>query len=572
MNPLLELNIYTLSIPLLEHQKSAVHWMKMRENKSNLCCVGGLLADEMGLGKTMDCIALIVSDEIHIDTCTHTKLTLIVVPSSLLYQWKEEIITKTNIPENCIALYHGTKKEKSIEAIQEGKVFIVLVSYDGLREENTLRKSVLLGHSWHRVILDEAHRIRNQCNKTTKTVLSLQSRRRWVVTGTPFNNSLSDLATLASFIKVPPYNATEWWNAHKNDTKAIQQWTQNYVLQRRKNILPMKPLKDTIVEINFTLQERNLYKNIFHEMYRKYEVYHRSLHKNQFTAVLTHILALRQICNHPLLLLGKEWILQQKTIQTTECSHCKTKCTQKKIKLLECGHGVCNQCSSESSLCNLCTKLSFWMKRNGEYVCSSKIIAIVEYCKKILTETTEKIVIFSQWTSFLDILEHFMKPIEFCRYDGNVPVESRNSVIREFNQSASKRVLLCSLLCGCVGLNLQIASRVVMCDLWYNPYIEKQAIDRVNRIGQKNNVEVVHFIMKGSIEDSVRHVQNKKLLLGDNVLFGNKSADSSSKKDDFVDIHAIFKRIFKKNGIKRILSCEEEEMYSSKRQCVNNKL
>jgi SNF2 family DNA or RNA helicase len=199
-----------------------------------------------------------------------------------------------------------------------------------------------------------------------------------------------------------------------------------------------------------------------------------------------------------------------------------------------------------------------------KYIGSSKTNAIVDLCRKIIDgNDTDKVVVYSQWAGFLDLVEYFLKERGYksFRYDGDiVDFKKRSSVITNFNAVDSERIILCTLQCGGVGLNLVAANHVILADGWYNPFLEEQAINRVHRIGQTKDVYVYRLITKKSIEmDIYKRQQRKKSVAYDifSSIFRREDGPGSKKSTDLedgstirdrhtglteMDVHDIFKR------------------------------
>jgi SNF2 family DNA or RNA helicase len=610
-----------LRTQLMSHQDQALAWMRVRERVADTQNGGGILADDMGLGKTLDCIALMVDS---LRNCRRLgegskpgsmvfpMINLVVVPFSLLPQWREEILQHTDAPDSAVLTYHGSNRRDSLNRfINRGRGFVVLTTYEVIRQEYSeemkrrtdkdaprgRRKgtipsdpSPLFVHTWYRIFLDEAHRIRTNSNVTTKAVCFLLSRRRWCITGTPFNNKIDDLITLCRFIGIAPYNSTHWWNVHGADHRVLAAWVETYVLNRTKDILNLPPQDSLVVTVEFEREEQVFYSRVFSDALRQYMRFkntHGSKRFKMFGTVLSWLIRLRQVCDHPLLMLGRAWTRPYADKSSAGEFHAKEVCCLCKesaddvgyLKDLECGHYVCQFCTMKDVRCSSCEQLSLWLGeeivteetnssqtryslrnrreprtvRVRRYRINSKCRAIIDFCKERLgRDESNKIVIFSQWTGFLDLLENFFgqEGLNFLRYDGDIAkADARNSVIREFRTPESGRIILCSLQCGGLGLNLTVANIAILADSWYNPFLEKQAVDRVHRIGQTKPVEVVRFIVNRSIEMDVSRIQERKKATAGNILSGvGMSAPTRRDLGDVasgiseMDVHEIFRK------------------------------
>ncbi|KAI5953864.1 RAD5 [Candida margitis] len=299
---------------------------------------GGILADEMGLGKTIATLALVNSvpyDSLQVkdENRYASKTTLIVVPMSLLTQWKEEFEKANNNDRHVCRLYYGDETEVDLSLSlcnlkQNSKIPIVVITTYGTilneyakiskhrNSKGELPKSGLYSVKFFRIILDEAHNIRNRNTKTAKSIYELQSSRKWTLTGTPIVNRLDDLYSLAKFLELDPWNNFSYWKTFVTlpfEQKKISQTLdviksilEPIFLRRtknqRKNGKPLVelPEKEVVIEeIKFNDQEAKLY-NWFKS--RAFESFAEGVKTGQlmrqYTQILTHILRLRQVCCH----------------------------------------------------------------------------------------------------------------------------------------------------------------------------------------------------------------------------------------------------------------------------------
>lgn len=394
---------------LMPHQIEAVEWMEERE----IPCReghpgGGILADFMGLGKTVDVIACLVKS---LERCPRyapepdtppscmkaimkkkVMMNLIIVPLSLISQWKDEIMFHSTTSESHILIYHGDKRRDALrKAVENGTCFIVITTYDlvarefseeckykdmisEMNGETDLTCSPLYDIHWVRIILDEAHRIRTKNNAVTKAVCALRSNRRWCVTATPFNNCINDLVTLTSFINVAPYRHAAWWQAYENNQEAITKWRKTFVLMRDKSILQLPPQHILILPITLSPEEREYYSKELRDAVDKYFRFRNSRGAERFKlygSVLSYLIRLRQICVHPLLILGRAWTRPYshessagKFLPEEMCCMCKESADDLGyLKELGCGHYVCYDCIEhlEAEIPSIDTSTSGWI-------------------------------------------------------------------------------------------------------------------------------------------------------------------------------------------------------------------
>jgi len=664
---------------LMPHQVYALEWMKTCEQKQG----GGILADDMGLGKTMDSIALMMSDitdapgassSHHHEQPQQWPSTpnLILCPKSLLGQWRDEIMAHTNVPFERILIYHGKRRQtkrrhhqqwlrqrhdkqqqeqssSSSSSVQEVPVvaapaepataalfFVVLMTYDTLRAEHKQHfhrkrsastRSFVFDTHWRRIILDEAHLVRAQNTQVSHAVMALQAERRWCVTGTPYNNSVSDVASLCAFLRIAPYHSMHWWNKHNEDEKAIAQWREQCLLRRTKSILDLPPVEHVIIDCPLDARERAFYDYIFQLAVRKYAQFQSSLQRNKlqmFGTMLSYLLRLRQACDHPLVVLGRVYtrVLSRLSLSSTaaientvadqSCVGCACSADTNGGALceLDCGHRLCAPCfrdmtaqlqkSSSSaasvaavvecdshdddgddvdstttpstSVCALCDQATHWkqaliqppapspavpllfggsvpQKPSVARFPSTKIQQMIECVADARRRNAQsKTVIFSQWTTAMDVIENALisEGYGVVRYDGDVSnIDKRNHYVRMFKDDPSKQIFLGSLQAGGLGLNLAVADTVIIFDSWYNPFAEDQAVDRVHRMGQKRPVRVIRLRCPGTVEDDVLRIQHRKRMAAE-TLFSEKrwastaiTLESTAITED--DVHSIFR-------------------------------
>jgi DNA repair protein RAD5 len=527
-------------------------------------CKGGILADEMGLGKTVMLISLIHTNlKPSRSACKQIKKTneggsLIIVPLSLMSQWKSEIE------------YHGTGlsvieyySEKSRNLLDLKNTDVVLTTYGILTSESS-NKGPLTQINWFRVILDEAHTIRNRNTATAKAAFKIKADHKWLVTGTPIQNKIDDLYSLVRFLELDPWSDYFWWNRiitqkfnQKNSDSFIilQRLLKPIMLRRTKDtklengtpIITLPRLSISTIRIELNNEERNLYDKLV------------NIFKHKFTSLLledkvkTHIscifellLRLRQFCDHQYLVLTRCDVRSPEKLEKFlskfsndneaymqglrerinngdefDCSVCLEPCDDP--VLTKCVHVFCRTCASiqaeKNHNCPLCKKPlcisdlksmprnnKFNINLSSEWKSSSKI----EILLSLLKSSSEPTVIFTQWTSMLDIIEIALNnhQISFCRLDGSLSKSQRESNLNQFK--AGVQVLIVSLKVGCQGLNLTCATRVIILDPWWNPAVENQAIERVHRIGQLKDVVAYRLICMNTVEEKILEMQNQK--------------------------------------------------------------
>ncbi|KAA8647616.1 hypothetical protein EYZ11_003227 [Aspergillus tanneri] len=532
---------------------------------------GGILADDMGLGKTIQIISLILANP-QPRMPGASKCTLIVSPVGVMSNWRNQIQDHTrseNTPR--VHVYHGTGKK---EAANLEQYDVVITSYGALAMEynpdaRTPPKRGIFSVHWRRIVLDEGHTIRNPRSKGFLAACNVRADSRWSLTGTPIVNTLKDLYSQVRYLglsggleDMAVFNGALIRPLMSDDPNArllLQALMCTICLRRRKDMdfvnLRLPALTSRVLRVKFHPHEEEKY-NMFQSEAKGVLLDMRSKEKTgtTYSHLLEVILRLRQVCNHWALckkridnlteLLEKDKVVPltpenikalqdmlQIRIESQEtCPVCLDVLEQPIITA--CGHsfdrGCIEQVIERQHKCPMCradientTTLVSPAAEMGESTDSvsadpdhpsSKIEALI----KILTAQGQasgtKTVVFSQWTSFLDLLEPHLHRhgIGFARIDGKMSSASRDNSTYRFSRDPNCIVLLASLSVCSVGLNLVAANQAILADSWWAPAIEDQAVDRVYRLGQMRETTVWRLIMENSIEDRVLAIQETK--------------------------------------------------------------
>uniref|UniRef100_A0A8C1SA44 Helicase-like transcription factor n=1 Tax=Cyprinus carpio TaxID=7962 RepID=A0A8C1SA44_CYPCA len=596
--------------------------------------LGGILADDMGLGKTLTTIALIVSnfhngkplplEQCHIKNITFqegssmsstcrkkstskesftgnqsvwdvgtgkvpsgggggsgARATLIVCPLSVLSNWLDQFEQHIRADVTLkVYLYYGAERIRSVNLLSEQDV--VLTTYNVLSSDyGNKGNSPLHKVSWLRVVLDEGHVIRNPNALQSKAVLELQSERRWILSGTPIQNSLKDLYMLLSFLKLKPFDLKEWWNriiqrpvtmGDRVGLKNLQALVKGITLRCTKN---SKVAGCTLVQ----LPERRVFVQHVRREGRKiktaclYRYFEEGTVMTNYADVLAILVRLRQHCCHPSLV-GKytraddpgtpsvlrEHLINKITLvlnsgSDEECAISLDSLRQPVITY--CAHVYCRPCicevirSEKQARCPLCRapiKTKELVEYPGEEMeagpatgencrSSSKVDALMSNLLKLRNEDpTVKSLVVSQFTRFMDLIEVPLREygFSFTRLDGSMAQKTRAKAIQDFQDSSpgSPTIMLLSLKAGGVGLNLTAASHVFMMDPAWNPAAEDQCVDRCHRLGQIRDVVITKFIVKDSVEENMVKIQKKKQELVDKAFGVKKPQDLKQARID----------------------------------------
>lgn len=466
-----------LNANLRSYQLMGYKWLTLLDKYG----LGGILADDMGLGKTVQMLAVVLS---YIENAKNPKPSIVVCPSSLTLNWENEI--NKFAPSIKTLIIHGNSEEraKQIKSILDYQ--IIVTSYDSLKRDVDIYEEQNIEFKY--IIADEAQYIKNNNTQNAKTIKVIHSETRYALTGTPIENSLSELWSIFDFI-MPGYLLSykkfkeqyEIPIAKDNDIECmnrLKMMIEPFVLRRiKKEVLTELPDK-TVTVLNNEMQDEQL-KIYASYIARAKEEAIREIGENGFERsqikILALLMRLRQICCHPSLFLNNY-------------------------------HG-------ESSKMNQCME-----------VIKDAILA------------GHKILLFSGYTSMFEILERELKreKIKYSKLTGQTKVGDRIKLVDEFNENEETKVFLISLKAGGTGLNLIGADVVIHYDPWWNLSAENQATDRTYRIGQKRNVQVYKLITKNSIEEKIYELQKKKARLAENMLSTQQTFINKLSKDDIM--------------------------------------
>ena len=461
---------------LRPYQLTGYKWLKtLAENE-----LGGILADDMGLGKTLQSIVYIAS-EMQKGTKSHH---LIVCPTSLIYNWQDEI--ENFAPFIKALVITGTPNERQ-EAIAGYKNYDVLItSYPLIRRDISSYEKL----EFHTVFIDEAQFIKNDSSLNAKSVKRLRAKHRYALTGTPIENSLSELWSIFDFI-MPEYLYThsrfvELYEKPimKEDAQALtdlHQHIEPFILRRmKKDVLTELPDKyETKMLTDLSEGQKLIYlsflENIRSEIHS--EIAENGVEKSRMK-ILAALTRLRQICCHP---------------------------------------------------------STFLENYQGG---SGKLELLMEIIPEAIAND-HRILVFSQFTSMLRIIEGELKDLDIPYFylEGSTPTQDRNEFVKRFNAGEGK-VFLISLKAGGTGLNLTGADTVIHYDPWWNPAVEDQATDRAYRIGQQNKVHVMKLITKGTIEEKIFKLQRKKKELSDSIISSKEVFINSLSREELEELFA----------------------------------
>lgn len=457
---------------LRDYQKQGLNWLNFLDDFD----FGGCLADDMGLGKSIQIIAFILTQR----KKNKTNTNLLVVPTSLIFNWQAEIAKFA--PSLKILTAYGAERKKDISSFDHYEV--VLTTYGTLISDVVFLKK----YTFNYIFLDESQNIKNIDSQRYKAVRLLNARNRIAITGTPIENNTFDLYAQLSFTCPGLLGSRQYFKdiyslpidkfKETRRAKELQQKINPFILRRtKKEVAKELPDKtEMVVYCEMGKEQRQVY-DAYEKEFREFisAKTNEEIPKNSMN-VLRGLTRLRQICNSPKLLSDE--------------------------KLYE-----------DSS---------------------SKIDAIVEQIEN--KSSRHKILIFSQFVSMLDLikLELQARSIRFEYLTG--ATKNRASVVNSFQDNVETRIMLISLKAGGTGLNLTEADYVFLVDPWWNPAVENQAIDRCYRIGQKKNVVAIRLICPGTVEEKIMKLQESKKELADGLIQTEGSILKSLGKTDLLKL------------------------------------
>ncbi|KAF8244002.1 hypothetical protein K440DRAFT_29880 [Wilcoxina mikolae CBS 423.85] len=545
---------WRLKTQLLSHQKQGLYFLQRREQglsifDSSTIAVGkaicskikgGILADHMGLGKTLTILSLITATLELADTHhsemedllsapefkMRSRATLVVTPVSTLGNWEEQIATHVWPGRLRYFVYHGKNRPTDPASLCDYDV--VFTTFSIVSQEWKSERDPLHAIDFYRLVLDEAHEIRAEKSQRSRSVCALTSERRWAVTGTPFQNNLTDIATLFKFLKYTPLDtkigfqnyilATQ--TGEKSGMDNLRSALKAVCLRRTKATIEadLPQRTEQICFLDFRSDEKELYESHKKKMARNRT--HGSA--SSVADTLRCLSKLRMICDHGLDLLPPE------NFEGLGCPH-RSICTEC-IELLpgtDGGLSECEECSvDEAPTPEAAPEMGLGRFPNYRGP-STKVNALLQ---AIINDNTgdhnsPKHVVFSVWTRMLDLVGIALERagIPFCRLDGSMPRARRDAELKKFRDDSRFLVILISLMAGGVGINLTCASRVHMMEPHWNPMVELQALERVHRLGQTRDVLITRYIIRGSFENNMLACQRKKLELARQSLDAGKA-------------------------------------------------
>lgn len=442
---------------LRPYQENGYAWL----NYMNELGFGACLADDMGLGKTVQVLAYLEQ----MRKSKEDSHCLLVVPASLLGNWEKE--TGKFAPEMDYQILHGKTSEKLGIDYSKRDVFLTITTYGMVSRIQELKETV-----WDCVILDEAQAIKNPLTKQTKEIKKLQTSMRIAMTGTPIENDLTNLWSLFDFLNKGLMGTSKEFreyckglSEHPEGYGKLKLMISPFMLRRLKTdktIIADLPQKiETLDYVTLSKKQVVLYRKIVSDMEEKLMESEEGIQRKGI--VLSTIMKLKQVCNHP------DQYLGQQTYTENE---------------------------------------------------SGKFAMLKEICETIY-EKRERVLIFTQFKEITEYLAEYMEGIFHTKgyvLHGGTPVKERSKIVEAFQGEKYVPFLVLSVKAGGTGLNLTKANHVIHFDRWWNPAVENQATDRAFRIGQQKNVIVHKLVCRNTIEEKIDQIISGKVQLANDVI------------------------------------------------------
>ena len=455
---------------LRDYQKEGIAWLSLLHEMN----FNGILADDMGLGKTLQVIAFL-------DGLQDKKTSLVVCPSSLIYNWENEVHKfSQTLKAACIT---GNQKMREEKIAQWNEYDLLITSYDYMRRDIELYQETQFNY----VILDEAQYIKNQKTKNAISVKKLHCDHRLALSGTPIENSLAELWSIFDFL-MPDYLFNyHYFQSHyeseivrnQNEEKQqdLRKLVSPFILRRnKKDVLKELPDKIERVQlIDFNEEESKLYLANLANVNKELQMISGLEAQDKF-AILAMLTRLRQLCCEP--------------------------------------RALYENITEPSSKLTACMELIETLKENHQ-----------------------KCLLFSSFTTMLDfIAEQLQKAgISYYMLTGKTNKEERQRLVNAFQQDDTT-VFLISLKAGGTGLNLTAAEAVIHYDPWWNQSAQNQATDRAYRIGQNKNVQVFELVMKNSIEEKIQKMKERKKELADAIIENNEAFLKNMSQEELLEL------------------------------------
>jgi superfamily II DNA or RNA helicase len=459
---------------LRPYQQRGVTWLATLQRYT----LGALLADDMGLGKTAQVIALLLVEKQRIGP------TLVICPTSVVGNWRHELARFA--PELVVLVHHGAERAAGDELIEAAERYdVVLSTYSLLHRDEAFLTRV----SWNGLVLDEAQNVKNASTRAAQAARAIQARWRVALTGTPVENRLADLWSIFQVINPGYLGSAEEFRrefalpieraSDADATTRLKTLTAPFILRRLKTdrsvIADLPEKQEMKVYCSLTREQATLYEAVLHDTMRQIAESEGMQRRGLVLALLTR---LKQVCNHPALLMHD-------------------------------GSALAGR--------------------------SGKLARLREMLEEVVA-SDDRALVFTQYAEMGRLLqEHLRQELdrEVAFLHGGTPMAERDRLVAEFQSDANgPPVFILSLKAGGTGLNLTRANHVFHFDRWWNPAVENQATDRAFRIGQERNVQVHKYVCAGTFEETLDDLIERKVALAEAIVGTSEAWITEMSTDD----------------------------------------
>ncbi|XP_022248336.1 SWI/SNF-related matrix-associated actin-dependent regulator of chromatin subfamily A containing DEAD/H box 1-like [Limulus polyphemus] len=537
----------TKKLHLAPYQILGLNWLVLMHRQE----LNGILGDEMGLGKTVQAISFL----------THLKETgedgphLIVVPSSTLDNWQREFLTWS--PTLNVLCYHGSQDERRELRLQiandEVEDFHILITTYNMITSSAEDRAMFKKMEFYYVIFDEAHMLKNMRSQRYQHLMRVKAKRRLLLTGTPLQNNLIELMSLLIFVMPNMFDGkidqvkqmfTAVCKSEENRGKFereridhAKRMLKPFLLRRLKSeVLQQLPTKhEEIIYRPLSDVQKDHYNRLVARLSKEVQEGRDGNRDNVNKSNAGMMMQLRKAANHPLLFRNHytdEIIRKMAREIMKEPTHREAN----EDRVVE-----DMQVMSDFELHTLCKlyKMLSSFKLNPDIICDSGKLKLLDSLLPELQEKGSRVLIFSQFTMILDILQEYLKIRNYkhLRMDGSSPVLERQELIDQFNDDPDIFIFLLSTRAGGLGINLTAANVVLLHDIDFNPYNDKQAEDRCHRVGQEKEVRVIRMISKDTIEEGILSCAHEKLKLEKDIT----ATDDAAEQEDTHNLASLLK-------------------------------
>ncbi|GFO08557.1 swi/snf-related matrix-associated actin-dependent regulator of chromatin subfamily a containing dead/h box 1-like [Plakobranchus ocellatus] len=550
---------------LQPYQLIGLSWLRIMHQQE----LNGILADEMGLGKTIQAIAFIA----HLMEEGEGGPHVIVVPSSTIENWLREL--QRWCPSLKVIVYYGSQDERRAvrhSIFFQGEEFNVLLTTYNMATGGVEDRVLFKKFDFHYAVFDEGHMLKNMSSMRFQNLMKISAERRLLLTGTPLQNNLLELMSLLCFVmpeifqgKTDHLKKVFAMITRSSDEKQKSRFERDriaqakrimkpFILRRlKRDVLQQLPKKTEYIEkCTMTPSQQDLYDNLVNKY--SLEISEVTTDENGSDASGTAggvgiFMQFRKASNHPLLLrnLFKDTKLRKmaKAI-AKEPSHRERGALP---KLIQEDMAVMN----DFELMGLCKQYPKYLSKfnlDPSVIVDSGKFRKLDQLLPSMKERDDRVLLFSQFTMMLDIVEHYLqqKGYKFIRLDGQTPVPDRLQLIDRFNSEPDIFVFLLSTRAGGLGINLCAANTIILHDIDFNPYNDKQAEDRCHRLGQKREVKIHKLICESTVDEAMLDCANGKLALEQDLTRPEGEEGGEENTKDVVKLLKEVLRLRQKGG------------------------